>query len=268
MDYTDSVVIQALARQLQRVLIVDPNNNACKILSDLMKNLGSLKVLTTHRTSFAFEIARDSNPQIIFTEYAAENFDGVDFVRRLRRSDMRCRQVPIVMTTSEATAESIRATRDAGAHEFLRKPFTLNELYRRLEAVTMHSRDWIEAPSYVGPDRRRFNSAAFSGDLKRQYDEAPMSTHARTVNILMKMKDAIDAIERDPVGSARVLIEQADDLNVIAFEAQDFNVGQAAHELKVFVVASLKAGGLTRENMRKHAAGLMSAMSLMGLPPR
>ena len=42
----------------------------------------------------------------------------------------------------------------------MRKPFTIGDLERRLEAVTLKPRDWVEAVQYVGPDRRRFKFTA------------------------------------------------------------------------------------------------------------
>ena len=52
----------------------------------------------------------------------------------------------------------------------MRKPFTIKDLERRLEAVTLKPRDWVEAVQYVGPDRRRFNSAEYKGPRKRKAD--------------------------------------------------------------------------------------------------
>ena len=76
------------------------------------------------------------------------------------------------MITGEATIESIKAARDAGVHEFLRKPFTDKDLFRRVENVIMKPRVWIDAQMYVGPDRRRFNSGEFVGSKKRKADAA------------------------------------------------------------------------------------------------
>ncbi len=94
---------------------------------------------------------------------------------RLRRSTLDCRQAPIIVLSAEATAAAIKAARDAGAHEFLCKPFTAGALFKRVENVILKPRPWIEAKMYVGPDRRRFNSGEFEGDKKRRADAAAVA---------------------------------------------------------------------------------------------
>lgn len=113
-----------------------------------------------------------TDPQIVFVEYAGPDLDGPGFTRALRRSQFPCRQAPVIMVTSTSTPSAILAARDSGVHEVLRKPYALKDLVRRLEAVFLKSRDWIEAQAYVGLDRRRFNSAEFDGRRKRTADKA------------------------------------------------------------------------------------------------
>ena len=73
------------------------------------------------------------------------------------------------MVTAEATAAAILAARHAaGVHEFLRKPYTIKDVMRRLDAAILRQREWIEAVSYIGPDRRRFNSGDYVGPRKRE----------------------------------------------------------------------------------------------------
>ena len=78
---------------------------------------------------------------------------------------------PVILYTADATVDTIKGARDAGAHEFLRKPYTIKDLFRRVENVVFKPRDWIEAQMYVGPDRRRFNSESYAGARKRQAEK-------------------------------------------------------------------------------------------------
>ena len=74
------------------------------------------------------------------------------------------------------------------------QPFTTKDVVLRLEAVTLKPRDWIEGVAYIGPDRRRFNSADYSGARKRHADkEAPTET-SRLLQALRILKAAIGAI--------------------------------------------------------------------------
>ena len=125
---------------------------------------------------------KNFEPQVIFTELTGKDLDGLNLVRTLRRSTLSCRQAPVIVVTTEATAAAIVASRNAGGHEFLRKPFTTKDLVRRLEAVCLRSRDWIEAINYIGPDRRRFNSGDYQGPRKRQSDHPAMADAARRLH--------------------------------------------------------------------------------------
>ena len=261
MAYKEQISAPALSSRLKRVLIVDPNPLSVSIMTDLIQQVGSVRVFKTDRTDYGLEMARDVNPHLVITEFAADQFEGLNLVQKIRRSNMPCRRVPIIVTTAAATRLAIDHARDAGVHEFLAKPFTANDLYRRIEAAVLQERDWAERPDYVGPDRRRFNSGAYRGRLKREHDREPPSIQERMGGILIQMKATIERVESEPATSARELLQLAEKLSALGLEIHDFAIGQAAFELKTFVLSSVRAGGLTKSNMRKHAANLLTAMS-------
>lgn len=166
----DTRLVQPVASHIQRVVIVDPVPGSSKLLGELMKEMGAREVRIFGHGPRALEFLADYPAQMIFTELAGPDLDGLDLTQRLRRSTMPSRMVPVIMITAEATAASIIGARNAGVHEFLRKPYTAGDLFRRVENVTLKPRPWIDAVMYVGPDRRRFNSGEFVGSKKRRSD--------------------------------------------------------------------------------------------------
>lgn len=171
----DPKILARLAPQLGRVLVFDPQPAAAKLVAELLKDLGARDVVCASKTVKGLELVAHVDPQLVFMEYLGTDFDGPDLARRMRRSGLAARKAPIIMVTTEATVESIKAARDSGVHEFLRKPFTARDLFRRVDNVCNNPRLWIEAQMYVGPDRRRFNSGEFVGSKKRRADAAPSS---------------------------------------------------------------------------------------------
>jgi len=167
----DAKTMSRIAPHIQRVLVLDPAPASARLAGELMKSMGAREIALATRTDRGFATTVEFEPQLILLEYAGPAFDGLEFTRRLRRSLIASRQAPVIMITAEATAASIVAARNAGVHEFLRKPYTVGDLFRRVENVTLKPRPWIEAQSYVGPDRRRFNSGEFAGQKKRRTDE-------------------------------------------------------------------------------------------------
>ena len=168
----DPAMLRKLLPRIERVLVLDPVPTSGKMMSEFLRDFGARQITLAVKTSGALGVVGNVDPQLILTEYRGPDFDGVSFVRELRRSRMSQRTVPVILYTAEATVESIKGARDAGAHEFLRKPYAMKDLFRRVENVMLKPRDWIEAQMYVGPDRRRFNSESYVGPRKRGAEKA------------------------------------------------------------------------------------------------
>jgi CheY-like chemotaxis protein len=232
----DSKTLSRLEPQIRRVLIVDPNPAAARLLADLMRSAGSREVLFEPDERYALELADATNPSIVFVERSGPKLDGESFSRRLRRSEFACRRAPVIMVTADATANTIKGARDSGVHEFLRKPFTSGDLMKRLEAVTLKPRDWIEAVQYVGPDRRRFNSAEFKGQRRRRSDSAQgrADTRAQQLDRAVRiLKSAITQYDTDPMQARRAIAQQAAMLRQAAADngSADLTVAVATLEL-------------------------------------
>jgi DNA-binding response OmpR family regulator len=150
---------------LSRVLIVDPDDGAVGALVDLLRAVVPCQVWTASDDS-AVELAARIAATVVFVEQSAGQ-DGGAFVSALRRSSFAARKTAVIMLTSRPTVFSLIAARECGAHEVLRKPFVRADLMRRLESVALEPRDWIETNTYVGPDRRRFNSGDYGASRKR-----------------------------------------------------------------------------------------------------
>lgn len=232
---TDARTLQRMAPMMQRILIIDPGPASARLLSDLMRDLANCQMWTAADAVRGMGLAGQVNPHIIFVEQNAV-VDGAAFTRKLRRSELGCRKAPVIMVTSEATAATILGARDSGVHEFLRKPYTAKDLLRRLEAVTLRGRDWVEAVNYVGPDRRRFNSGDYSGPLKRGADANETPEEARILQSLKILRAAIAAVEIDPKQALRAMLAQAVELQTAAAAIKDQQLASAAGALKMKLV--------------------------------
>ena len=142
------------------ILVVADDRITATRLAEMMRGLGPVgDIEWAGSVAEAWRHLEVKHPQLLFVEQAGRNIDGLVLTQRLRRSSLAARKTPVVMISEEKTVASMRAAQNAGAHEFLVRPFSAADLDRRLEAICA-PRTWIEALAYVGPDRRRFNSAA------------------------------------------------------------------------------------------------------------
>ena len=127
----DSKLIAKMAPRLRRVLIVDPHPASARLLADLMRSLVNAEVVIAPSMRKGLAAAQERDFHIVFVELSGPDTDGIEFTRRFRRGTSACRQAPVVIITAEAKAQAILAARDAGASEFLRKPYTTKDLLRR-----------------------------------------------------------------------------------------------------------------------------------------
>jgi len=157
--------------------------------------------------------------------------------------------------TGAATAALILAARDAGANDFLRKPYSMNGLVGRLEVVTLRERDWIEGIGYIGPDRRRFNSEDYDGPLRRR-DDGLATPYQQKINQAIKIiRAAVAASDTDPEQAMRAMITQATTLQEIP---RDLNLIMAASEFHRHLARTLQAGGkLTRADAELWASPIL-----------
>jgi CheY-like chemotaxis protein len=217
------------------VLIADPNQASARLLLDIMKSLGAREVVTESDEHRVMDHAREMEPGLIFTERAGLKLDGEQLARRIRRSNLACRRVPIIMMTADATASSIKGARDAGIHEFLRKPFTTADLFRRVENVALKPRDWIEAVGYVGPDRRRFNSGEYAGPQKRTADKPTTAAEAAVAvkdQALRILASSLAQFDRDPMQAVRAIKQQTETLKGLAMKTADARLAVAVAGLE------------------------------------
>jgi CheY-like chemotaxis protein len=256
----DAKTHQRICALMQRVLIVDPQPSSAKLLSELLRDVCPCQIWTASGGHRALSVAQAAAPHLVFVEHGGD-LDGPVFTRALRRSELACRQSPVIMFSTEATAAVIIRARDAGVHEFLRKPYTIKDLLRRLEAVAARPRDWVEGVGYVGPDRRRFKSGDYAGPLKRRVDHAVTPDEARVVQALKILKAALAAIESDPHQALRSMLAQCEDLRASDRAKSDMKLRGAAVTLGQTLM-TLDATRLRRAELEPLAAPLLAYLPL------
>jgi DNA-binding response OmpR family regulator len=247
--------------QFDRFLVIDPNLTTAKMLANLLRSLSpSVQVYGAQDAEKGMLLAGQVDPQLVFVEAAAQGFDGMAFTRAFRRSDLACREAPVIMVFTEVVAAQILGARDSGVHEFLRRPVSLGDLERRLDAVSGRPRDWIEAVNYVGPDRRRFNSAAdYHGPNKRRTDGP--KTGQKINQALRIIQSASRQVDADPVQAARALGTQARILIELSTGQEPLKrMSAAAVALQAYLQTAARQGApLAKSQVETYASNVMLA---------
>ena len=137
------------------VLIADPQPNMASLIAAMMRGIGHRMVteVTTLRELQAV-LANRSFSLVVMDDQLAPA--AIDFVRQLRGDIGHAnRTTAIIMMSAVPSVQTIAEARDAGVNEFLKKPFSATDLQKRIAGLDLMPRDFVVAPEYAGPDRRR-----------------------------------------------------------------------------------------------------------------
>lgn len=142
-----------------------------KLVTSVLDTLGVGTIYTASDGQRAFEIFCRDNPDIVLCDWHMIPISGIELVNRIRNSpESPNKMVPIIMMTGYSALPRVSEARDTGTTEFLVKPFSANDLARRIAYVINKPRDFVETDDFFGPDRRRRVIDNFNGPFRRDSD--------------------------------------------------------------------------------------------------
>lgn len=116
-----------------RVLIADDDIVTARRLKGLTESWGYDVVSATDGPSTLFALEHEHAPRLVLLDWVMPGLDGVEVCKAIRsRPDGD--NVYIIMLTSRGAPEDMVAGFEAGADDFLAKPFNADELRSRLKA--------------------------------------------------------------------------------------------------------------------------------------
>jgi two-component system, OmpR family, KDP operon response regulator KdpE len=116
---------------MTRLLVVDDEP---QILRALRINLHARQydVVTAGTGRGALDAATEAHPDLVILDLGLPDMDGVEVIRSLRKWT----QVPIVILSGRLNSAAKVDALDAGADDYVTKPFSVEELLARIRAVT------------------------------------------------------------------------------------------------------------------------------------
>lgn len=132
-------IIEAGAK---RILIVDDDPEIVRLMTDWLGSDGRFEVTSASTGYDAGLMTERFRPALIVLDYMLPDINGNIVCQRVRQTPELAgtRVLCVSGVVEEAEVDRLRA---AGADDFLKKPFDLNELVRRIERL-------LELPSRVG----------------------------------------------------------------------------------------------------------------------
>ncbi len=155
------------------VLVVEDTAPMRKLITSVLETLGVGRVYSADNGEKGFEVFKRENPDIVIADWHMSPISGIELTQEIRSNMMSPnRMVPIVLVTGYSALNRVSEARDVGVTEFLVKPFSANDLAKRIAYVINKPRDFIDSKTYFGPDRRRRNTPDYRGPFRRIEDNA------------------------------------------------------------------------------------------------
>lgn len=112
-----------------RILVVDDEPQLIRVLRTGLKSRG-YDVRGASDGESGLESFNEWHPDLVITDLAMPNVDGLEFCRRLRAIS----QVPIIVLSAKGEEKTKVEALDIGADDFVTKPFGIDELLARVRA--------------------------------------------------------------------------------------------------------------------------------------
>jgi two-component system, OmpR family, KDP operon response regulator KdpE len=115
------------------VLLVEDEMQMRKFIRASLVSHG-YRVLETDRLAEALALLTSHNPDLLLLDLGLPDGDGIDFTRSLREWS----RVPVIVISARGREDDKVTALDAGADDYLTKPFGVNELLARMRVAFRH----------------------------------------------------------------------------------------------------------------------------------
>ena len=161
-----------------RILVVDDEPQLTRVLRTGLKSHG-YDVRAAADGVAGFEAFNDWHPDLVITDLAMPNVDGLELCRRLRAVS----QVPIIVLSAKGEEKTKVEALDLGADDFVTKPFGIDELLARVRASLRLSN--------ARPSNETTQTVLESGDFRVDLEKREITVRDKQIHLTPKEFDLL-----------------------------------------------------------------------------
>jgi two-component system, OmpR family, KDP operon response regulator KdpE len=165
------------------ILVVDDEPQITRVLKTTLSSHG-YGTRTAADGSEALQLMKDWCPDLVITDLRMPNMDGLELCRHLRSKS----RIPIIVLSVKGEERAKVEALDAGADDYVTKPFNINELLARVRAALRRA----AAPEE--PDAESIESGDFHIDLQTR----AVRVRDREIHLTPKEFDLLLYLARHP----------------------------------------------------------------------
>lgn len=228
------------------ILIVDDVTRNVRELAGILKNEG-LEIISAMEGNQALEMARQHIPDLVLLDIMIPGIDGIE-VCRLLKQDGQTSAIPIILLTIQSETDDIIRGLNAGAIDYIAKPFIRVELLARVRAHI----ESIRAQKLLKLYRTQY-------EVEKSENQALSAELLRLKEVMEKMTTEDDLTElfnyKYTMRRLSQIINEARrygyNLSVIMFDIDQFRrvKGRFGHQVGNDVLASV--GAEIKRNIRE-----------------
>lgn len=118
----------------EKILVIDDEASLAELLSVKLEPKG-YEILSAKQGAEGLKLAYQFHPDLVILDVMMPEMDGWETCRRIRELT----DVPIIMLTAKASEEDVVRGFRLGADDYVKKPFSIQELEERIRAVLKRS---------------------------------------------------------------------------------------------------------------------------------
>jgi PAS domain S-box-containing protein len=210
------VICLRRGQKTNRVLIADDKVENRDLLQQILEPIG-FETRTAVNGLEALELFQNWHPHIVLMDLRMPLLDGREAIRRIRALPARAK-TPIIAITASAFEENRRDMIEAGADDFLGKPFRERELFDKLarligvEYVYAEEKAKSEPPVSTEPLSRQKIEAAISQDLRIRLRDAALRAD---LDEMLAVLDEVQARAPEVADELRARVQRFDYQSVL-----------------------------------------------------
>jgi DNA-binding response OmpR family regulator len=197
---------------LKKILMVDDDADLREALADQLVATEEFDVFEAADGADGLARAREQHYDLVILDVGLPDMDGRELCRLMRKQGLRC---PVLMLTGHATDSDQIHGLDAGANDYVAKPFKLPVLLARIRAQLRQHEQSEDAVFAVGP-------YTFKPALKLLLDE-----HDKKIRLTEKETNILKYLYRANSGVVA--------RDVLLHEVWGYNAGVTTHTLETHI---------------------------------
>ena len=193
-----------------KLLVVEDETKVAEVLKRGLTEAG-YETDVAYDGQIGLRLAKTGSYDLVLLDINLPLLNGLELCKQLRETD---EITPVLMLTALGMSDDIVAGLEAGADDYLPKPFRFNELYARIKALTRRKK--IYADHFTQPESGEQDKFVLA-DLEIDFDAREVKRSGKVIQLTAKEYALLEYLAKN-AGKVRSRLEIAESVWGLNFE--------------------------------------------------